>query len=51
MNWIEIVWIGMSAASLTIGTIHLFVWVEHRAQYAHLLFFAIAASTTAFAVF
>lgn len=51
MNWIEITWIGMSAASLTIGTIHLFVWIEHRAQYAHLLFFSIAASTTAFAVF
>jgi PAS domain S-box-containing protein len=51
MNWIEIVWIGMSAASLTIGTIHLFVWFEHRSQFAHLLFFTLAASTTAFAVF
>lgn len=51
MNWIEIVWIGMSAASLTIGAIHLFVWVEDKSQYAHLLFFSIAASTTAFAVF
>ncbi|HWS27367.1 MAG TPA: ATP-binding protein [Xanthomonadales bacterium] len=51
MNWLEIVWIGMSAASLTIGTIHLFVWFEHKSQYAHLLFFTLAASTTAFAVF
>ncbi len=51
MNWLEIAWIGMSAASLTIGTIHLFVWFEHKSQYAHLLFFMLAASTTAFAVF
>lgn len=51
MNWIEIVWIGMSAASLTIGAIHLFVWIEDKAQSAHLLFFALAASTTAFAAF
>jgi PAS domain S-box-containing protein len=51
MNWIEIAWVGMAAASLTIGTIHLFVWIEHRTHYAHLLFFALAASTTAFAAF
>ena len=32
MNWVEIVWIGMSAASLTLGIVHLFVWFKHRSQ-------------------
>ncbi len=41
----------MSAASLTLGIIHLFVWVKNRSQYAHLLFFALAASATAFGAF
>ena len=36
MNWVEIAWISMSAASLMLGIIHLFVWVKYRAQYAHL---------------
>jgi hypothetical protein len=51
MTWIEIAWIAMSAVSLTLGVIHLFVWVKYRSQLAHLLFFALAASTTAFGVF
>lgn len=40
MNWVQVVWIGMSAASLTLGVIHLLVWVKDRSQYANLLFFA-----------
>ena len=51
MNWIEIVWVGMSAASLTLGLVHLFVWLKQRSQVAHLLFFALAVSATAFGVF
>jgi PAS domain S-box-containing protein len=51
MDWIEIVWIGMAAASLTLGLVHLFVWFKHRSQVAHLLFFALAVSATAFGVF
>jgi two-component system sensor kinase FixL len=51
MTWIEIAWIAMSAASLMLGVIHLFVWVKYRAQRAHLLFFALAASATAFGGF
>jgi len=27
MNWVEVVWVGMSAASLTLGIVHLFVWI------------------------
>jgi two-component system, LuxR family, sensor kinase FixL len=48
MNWVEVVWIVMSAACLTLGVIHLFVWFKQRSQYAHLLFFALALSATAF---
>lgn len=51
MNWVEIGWTVMSAASLTLGVIHLFVWFKQRSQYAHLLFFALAASATAFGAF
>ena len=41
----------MSAASLTLAFIHLFVWFKQKSQYAHLLFFALAASATAFGCF
>ena len=41
----------MSAASLTLGVIHLFVWFKQRSQYAHLLFFALAVSAAAFGAF
>ncbi len=51
MNWVEVAWVGMSAASLTLGIVHLFVWFKQKSQLAHLLFFALAASTTAFGVF
>jgi len=51
MNWFEIVWVGMSAASLTLGLVHLLVWFKQRSKVAHLLFFALAASATAFGVF
>ena len=48
MNWAQVVWVGMSAASLTLGVVHLFVWFKQKSQVAHLLFFALAASATAF---
>ena len=51
MNWVEITWIMMSAASLTLGFIHLFVWLKQRSQHAHLLFFTLAISAAAFAAF
>lgn len=38
----------MCAASLSLGVIHLFVWFRQRSQYAHLLFFVLAVSATAF---
>ena len=51
MNWVQIVWIMMSAACLTLGVIHLFVWLKQRSQYAHLLFFALAISAATFGGF
>jgi two-component system sensor kinase FixL len=51
MNWVQIAWIMMSAASLTLGVIHLFVWFRQRSQYANLLFFALAVSAAAFGAF
>ena len=51
MNWIELAWIAMSSASLTLAVIHLFVWFKQTSQYAHLLFFALAVSATAFGGF
>jgi two-component system sensor kinase FixL len=48
MNWVELIWIVMSAACLTLGVIHLLVWFKQRSHYAHLLFFALAVSATAF---
>ncbi|MBK6558167.1 MAG: PAS domain S-box protein [Comamonadaceae bacterium] len=51
MNWVEAVWIGMCSASLALGAIHLFVWFKQKTGYAHLLFFALAVSATAFGAF
>ena len=51
MNWVDVVWVGMSAASLTLGIIHLSVWSKQKSQVAHLLFFALAVSATTFGVF
>jgi len=51
MNWVEVAWIMMTAASLTLGVIHLFIWLKQRAQYANLLFFTLAISSAAFSAF
>ncbi len=51
MNWVEIGWIGMSAASMMLGAIHLFVWSKQKSHYAHLLFFVLAVSATVFGAF
>ena len=51
MSWVEVAWIAMSAASLTLGVIHLLVWLKQRSHYSHLLFFALAIAATSFGVF
>ena len=51
MNWVEIAWIMMIAASLMLGVVHLFVWQKQRPQYANLLFFVLAVSAAAYGAF
>src|SRR5512139_3538744 len=48
MNWVEVAWTMMIAASLMLGVVHLFVWQKQRAQYATLLFFVLAVSAAAY---
>ena len=50
MNWVEIAWTMMIAASIMLGVVHLFVWLKQQSQYAHLLFFALATSAAAYGV-
>ena len=51
MNWVQIAWIMMIAASMMLGVVHLFVWQKQRSQYAHLLFFVLAVSAAAYGAF
>ena len=51
MNWVEITWIMMIAASSMLGVVHLFVWQKQRSQYVHLLFFVLAVSAAAYGAF
>jgi len=48
LNWVEILWTMMAAASLTLGFVHLLVWFKQRSRYASLAFFVLAASVAAF---
>ena len=51
MNWVEIAWIMMIAASAMLGVVHLFVWQKQRSAYVHLLFFVLAVSAAAYGAF
>ncbi len=52
MNWIDIVWPMMGAASLTLALIHLLVWFkQQRHQAAHLMFAVTGISVAALAIF
>jgi hypothetical protein len=51
MSWVESAWTTMIAASVMLGVVHLFVWQKQRSQYAHLLFFVLAASAAAYGAF
>lgn len=51
MNWIDIVWPMLGAASMTLGLVHLLVWVRQRDQPAHLMFSMAAASVAVLAIF
>ena len=51
MNWIDIVWPFMGAASLTLALIHFLVWMMERRQTPHLVFAVIAAAVAAISIF
>lgn len=50
MNWVDIVWPMISASSLTLAVIYLFVWLRQRQRWPHLLFALAAASVSAVAL-
>ena len=51
MNWIDIVWPMMGAASLTLALIHLLIWFKQGHQTAHLMFAVTGISVGALAIF
>jgi len=51
MNRVDLAWMAMAAASLTLGLIHLFVWVRQRERLDFLVFFVLAVSAAAWGAF
>jgi len=51
MNWIDIVWPMMGAASLTLALIHLLIWFKQGHQTAHLMFAVTGISVGMLAIF
>ena len=51
MNGVELAWMAMVAAGLTLALLHLLVWVRQRERRDFLLFFVLAASAAGFGVF
>ncbi|MFO1313159.1 MAG: PAS domain S-box protein [Burkholderiales bacterium] len=51
MNWLEITWLTMIAASVMLGIVHLLVWLKRPKHYANLLFFVLATSAAAYGAF
>lgn len=51
INGADLAWMAMAAASLTLGLIHLFVWVRQRERLDFLVFFVLAAAAAAWGSF
>ena len=51
MSWVTIIWAMSAAVSLTLGAIHVVVWVQNRRAWANLLFSIMAVAVAVFAVF
>jgi len=49
MSWVTAIWSLVASACLTLAVIYFLYWCRNRTAWAHLLFSATAASTTAFA--
>lgn len=41
LNWIDIIWIGCAGACLTLGVLHLLIWLRNRRDMARLAFAAL----------
>jgi PAS domain S-box-containing protein len=50
LSWVTVIWSTIAAACLTLGAVYFLVWRRNRTAWAHLLFSATAASTTAYAI-
>ncbi len=50
LSWVTVIWSMIAAACLTLGAVYFLAWCRNRTAWAHLLFAAIAASTTAYAI-
>lgn len=51
MNWIDIAWPVMGGVSLTLGLIHVLIWLRQRNQSAQLMFGLAAGSVAVLAIF
>jgi two-component system, LuxR family, sensor kinase FixL len=51
MNWVDIVWPVMGGVSLTLGLIHLLIWLRQRNRSALLMFGLAAGSVAVLAIF
>jgi len=50
MSWVDIVWPMSGAASLTLGIIHLSIWLHRRSEWTHLAFGIAAFGVTAMSI-
>lgn len=50
MTWVQIAWPMLAAASLTLGLIHVLIWIRQRSMPQHLAFAVAAASLSVLAV-
>jgi PAS domain S-box-containing protein len=51
IHGVDLAWMAMAAASLTLGLLHLFVWALQRARLDFLVFFMLAAAAASFGAF
>jgi two-component system, LuxR family, sensor kinase FixL len=51
MNWVTTLWPMMAGACLTLGIVHLLIWLRRDASIAHLWFYMFAVSVTCYAGF
>src|SRR5688500_10185762 len=50
MRWLTIIWSGIASAYLTLGLIHLGIWLKDRSNLSHLLFAVVAIAVAGVSV-